>query len=413
LRVAVVAEYYPRPGHPGLGIWAHKQALAVGEEGVDVQVLALERPLPPLNVLRGLPDPRPFREWLRTVRAQPGSDVLGGIQVHYVRFVSPPRPLSYGSWGAWAAPALRRALDRLEHSWPIDLVHAHYAVPAGDAVRRWIGRRGSKPFVVSVHGGDLSFAAPRSERGRRAVVETLRAADAVIVNSELTRAGVEQLTGRREGLSIVHPGADLPPEQPRHADPTLVTVANLEAHKSQAEVIRALATLASRHPRLRYTLVGKGPDGPELERLARSLGVAERVRLTGALSHDDALAELARCHIHVMPSKHDGFGVAHVEAMAAGLPTIGGRGTGAEDIASAGEGIVLVAPGDLTGIARAIDELLSDPDRRERLGQAGRKTVADHFTWEKNGSQTLAVYRAAARSQRSERIDELGSTRRR
>jgi teichuronic acid biosynthesis glycosyltransferase TuaC len=397
LRVAVVAEYYPRPSHPGLGIWAHKQALAVRDEGIDVRALVLERPLPPLAVLRAVPNLRPLREWARGVRAQRGAATLDEIPVHYVRFLSPPRPLSYGNWGAWAAPAIGRALNQLDRSWPVDLVHAHYAVPAGDAVRRWIARRANnKPLVVSVHGGDLSFAALQSERGRRAVVETLRTADAVIVNSELTGEGVKQLTGRREGISIVHPGAELTAQTERHSDPTLVTVANLESHKSQAEVIRALAALAPRHSRLRYTLVGKGPDRAELEALARSLGVAERVRFTEALPHDEALAELGRCHLHVMPSRHDGFGVAHIEAMGAGLPTIGGRGTGAEDIARAGDGIILVAAGDLAGLVRTIDELVSDPERCRKLGERGRKTVVDHFSWERNGRQTAAIYRSAA-----------------
>ena len=53
LRVAVVAEYYPRPSNPALGIWAHRQALAVGEHGVQVRVLALHRPVPPIGALRG------------------------------------------------------------------------------------------------------------------------------------------------------------------------------------------------------------------------------------------------------------------------------------------------------------------------------------------------------------------------
>jgi teichuronic acid biosynthesis glycosyltransferase TuaC len=369
----------------------------VRDEGIDVQVLALERPLPPLGALRALPKMGPLRDWIRGARAQPRTAELDGIPVRYVRFLSPPRPVSYGSWGAWAARSVAQTLDELERSWPIDLVHAHYAVPAGEAVRRWIARRTEgKPLVVSVHGGDLSFAAPQSERGRRAVAGTLNAADAVIVNSELTKEGVERLTGRQQGLAIVHPGADLQKERARNPDPTLVTVAHLEAHKSQAEVIRAVATLAARHPNLRYTLVGNGPDRAELETLARSLGIAERLRFTGALPHPEAMAELGRCHVHVMPSKHDGFGVAHVEAMAAGLPTIGGRGTGAEDIARAGDGIVLVAPGDLGGLVRAIDELLSDPGRRERLGEAGRKTVFDHFSWQRNGEETAAIYREVA-----------------
>jgi teichuronic acid biosynthesis glycosyltransferase TuaC len=404
MRVVVIAEYYPRPSHPALGIWAHRQALAAQEEGVDVRVLALERPLPPLSALRALrpgggrPDLDPLRQWARGVRAQPRSTTIDGIPVRYVRFVSPPRPMSYGRWGSWAALTLGRALDALARSWPFDLVHAHYAVPSGDAARRWLtGRGGRRPLVVSVHGGDLTYAAARSERGRATVAEVLRLAEAVLVNSEWTRAGVEALVGSRDELRVVHPGAELAKlaDDP-HPDPTLVTVAHLEPHKGQADVIRALAALAGRHPSLRYVLVGDGPQRAELEQLGGRLGVAERVDFRGALPHEDALEELGRCQIHVMPSRHDGFGVAHIEAMGAGLPTIGGEGTGAEDIAGAGEGAILVRPGDLNALVRAIEGLLSDDERRRKLGVAARKTVFEHFSWQRNGSETAAVYRALA-----------------
>jgi glycosyltransferase involved in cell wall biosynthesis len=255
------------------------------------------------------------------------------------------------------------------------------------------------PLVVSVHGGDLSYAAARSERGRQRVIDVFRAADAVIANSEVTRHGIEELTGPLPALEVIHPGADLPagPSGERHPEPTLITVAHLEEHKNQASVIRAVAALAGRHPSLRYELIGKGPDREELAKLAASLGVAERVSFLGSMPHDAAMAELARCHVHVMPSRHDAFGVAHVEAMAAGLPTIGGAGTGAEDAARLGEGMILVPSGDLAALVRAIDALLSNEAERARLGEAARKTVTEHFTWERNGSETAALYRRLAR----------------
>jgi glycosyltransferase involved in cell wall biosynthesis len=94
-----------------------------------------------------------------------------------------------------------------------------------------------------------------------------------------------------------------------------------------------------------------------------------------------------------MPSRHDAFGVAHLEAMAAGVPTIASLGTGAEDIARAGEGMVLVPPGRPEALAEAIDELLGDEARRSRLAAAAPKTVAESFSWERNGRETLAIYK--------------------
>ena len=71
---------------------------------------------------------KPLRQPLRTE--------LDGLRVTYVPFLAPPRPRSYASWGAWAAPTLALALRNR-----FDLVHAHYAVPAGDAARRRSRRR--------------------------------------------------------------------------------------------------------------------------------------------------------------------------------------------------------------------------------------------------------------------------------
>ena len=146
-------------------------------------------------------------------------------------------------------------------------------------------------------------------------------------------------------------------------------------------------------PRLRYVVIGKGPERQALEQLADDLDVADRVEFLGPLPHEGALDEMARCHVHAMPSSHEPFGVAHIEAMAAGLVAIGGAGTGARDIADAGEGIVLVPPGDETALTEEIDRLMGDDGERERLSQAARATVAAHFTWKRNGERTAALYR--------------------
>src|SRR5918999_6581242 len=130
MRVAIVAEYYPRADDPALGIWAHRQALAAADAGADVHVLVLHRLVPPRAAFRAR-DRRALAAPLR----QPLRARLDGLPVTYVQFVAPPRPRSYGSWGAWAAPTLAVALRRLRRRFPFQLVHAHYAAPAGDAVR--------------------------------------------------------------------------------------------------------------------------------------------------------------------------------------------------------------------------------------------------------------------------------------
>ncbi|HZV72218.1 MAG TPA: glycosyltransferase [Conexibacter sp.] len=388
MRVAIVAEYYPRASDPVLGVWAHRQALAARDAGADVRVLVLHRPLPPLAALRER-DLAAARAALR----QPRRATLDAIEIAYVPYLSPPRPWSYSTWGAWAAPQLRRALERLHARFPFDLVHAHYAVPAGDAVRRI---RPDVPLVVSVHGGDVLATAQRSAHARRTVARTFRHASLVLANSAGTEARCRALGAR--ATTVVHLGTDLPATPARRDDepPTLVTVGHLVARKRHADVVEALALLAPRHPGLRYVIVGEGPERHRIEALAAQLGVRDRVELTGQLRPADARERAARADLFVLPSIDEAFGVAYVEAMAAGVPAIGCEGEdGPDEIAAQGPGLVQVAPHSPRALAHEIDRLLGDSQARTALGAQARRTVEAAFTWAVCGEQTARAYERA------------------
>ena len=388
MRVAVVAELYPRAEDPVLGVWAHRQAVAARDAGADVRVLVLHRPLPPLQALRR-PDVRALRSPLR----QPARTTLDGLDVRYVRFLSPPRPLSYGAWGAWAAPALRRALAALRNEFPYDLIHAHYAVPAGEAVRR---AAPATPLVVSEHGGDL-FHTLHRRSGGEAVRRTFAHARLVLANS--TGIADRCLDHGARSVRVVRLGAEVPerPSEPPAA-PTVVTVGHLVARKRHADVVRALARLTGRRPELRYVIVGDGPERERLRALAGELGVAGRIELRGQLSPEEARAAARAATVFAMPSTEEAFGVAYVEAMAAGVPAIGCHGEpGPEDIAAAGGGIRLVQAGDVAALAEAIDELVSDPAARAREAERARATVQAAYTWERCGAQTVGAYEEALR----------------
>jgi glycosyltransferase involved in cell wall biosynthesis len=392
VKVAVVAEFYPRRGDPVLGVWAHRQALAARDAGADVHVLVLHRLVPPRSSVAA--GPHSALRALSALARQPPREQRDGLWISYVPYVSPPRSSGYPSWGAWAAPSLAVALRGLRRRFAYDLVHAHNAVPAADAVRR---ARVGVPLVVSVHGGDVLYTAPRSEAGRTAVRQGLEAAAVVLANSE----GIAELAARdgARDVRVVHLGSDLPERAPGRgpsAPPSLVTVGHLVARKRHADVLRALAVLGERHPALRYAIVGDGPERAALGALADRLGVDDRVDFRGQLAPGQALAEARRATLFVMPSTEEAFGVAYIEAMAAGVPAIGCRGEpGPEEIAAAGDGFMLVPPGDIERLSQRIDELLSDPHRLREAGRRARATVARGFTWPRCGEQTVAAYRDA------------------
>ena len=381
MRVVVVAEYYPRASDPTLGVWAHRQAIAARDAGADVRVLVPHRPLPSLADVRAL-----RLGALRDAVGQPAAQVIDGVTVQYVRYLSPPRPWSYASWGAWAAPTLGRALRRLRTRFAFQLAHAHYAVPAGDALRR---AAPGVPLLVSVHGGDV--------HGPHAAAPTVRAtlahARLVLANSAGTARRCEERGARH--TRVVHLGTDLPPAAAAPpARPTLVTVGNLIARKRHADVIEAVALLRDRQPRLRYAIVGDGPEREALRALATARGVSDRVLLRGRLPHAEAVAQARAASLFVLPSVAEAFGVAYVEAMAAGTPAIGSRGEdGPEEIAAAGGGIELVPPRDPRALADTIESLLSDDRRLTALRRAARDTVSREFTWDRCGSETVEAYR--------------------
>jgi glycosyltransferase involved in cell wall biosynthesis len=379
VRVAVVAEFYPHAHDPVLGIWAHRQAIAARDAGADVKVLVLHRRVP------ARAEPHKLRALAQLYR-QPRRAELDGIEIEYVPYYSPARERTYGTWARYAAPALTKTLRRWHKAWPIDLLHAHNAIPAGDATGAWgrtrkaIGDGGAPPvpLVVSVHGGDVYFTAKRfGEERVRAVLET---AAVVLANSEGVLFEARGLGAR--DARVVHLGTDVPDPEPEHEPNTIVTVAHLDPRKRHEDVIRALPELAG----WRYVVIGDGPERARLAALAADLGVD--VEFTGQLAPDAALERARRCAVFAMPSTDEAFGVAYVEAMAGGLPAIGRAGEpGPEEIAGLGPGMHLIhRTEDLpTAILTATN------------GAAARATAAAHFSWEACGRATVQAYQDALR----------------
>jgi teichuronic acid biosynthesis glycosyltransferase TuaC len=383
LKVLVVAEFYPRVADPTLGIWAHRQALAARDHGADVRVLVLHRPIAPVSRFR---DPAAWKPLLQ----QPKHEDRDGLDVRYLKFLSPPRGRSYPHWGAWAAPGLALELRRIRRTFDYDLVHAHYAIPSADAVLR---ARDHTPLVVSEHGGDV-FHTAHLPAGRARVTNAFRNARIVLANSIGIERACRDLGAQR--TKVVHLGTDLVPIERRPPErPTLVTVGQLIARKRQSDVMRAMWILRDRRPDLRYRMIGDGPERDSLAALARRLELTDRVEFTGQLPHEEALRRGRDASVFVMPSTDEAFGVAYVEAMAAGLPAIGARGEpGPEDIARLGHGMRLVPPADPEALAGEIDSLL-DGDWGARIGAAAQATVAGHFTWAACGAATVRAYEEA------------------
>ena len=230
--------------------------------------------------------------------------------------------------------------------------------------------------------GDVSpeAAAARAAREKRA----LQAARGVVVTSrETARDLVDRFQAPRARIALAEPGVEPAPRAPCVGDPPkILSVGAVIPRKGHDLLIAALACL----PRgLAYTADVVGPLGraPEHERAVRAAiaeaGLGARIRLRGALAPAALARAYAEADLAVLPSRHEGYGMAATEALARGIPLIAGRGGALAETAAAG---VVVDPEDERAFAAALRRLLEDPAARRAAADRAWRAAAALPRWE-------------------------------
>lgn len=263
------------------------------------------------------------------------------------------------------------------------------ASPAAAAIGSVAGARTVQYFYAKEIGYKPRLAAFAARR-----------ADAVIAISTYTAGLLAAIGAPPASLRLIPPGVDLPadPRPQQAARPTVLTIARLQdRYKGHDVVMRALASVSEHVPDVEWIVIGDGPLRPELEELARSLGVDGHVRFLGAASDEQRNWWLRRTDVLAMPSRlpegggaGEGFGIVYLEAGAYGKPVVAGNVGGSLDAVRDGETGLLVDPTDSAAVARAIEQLLLDPGLARRLGAAGAKH-AQAYAWPLISERVQAV----------------------
>jgi glycosyltransferase involved in cell wall biosynthesis len=255
------------------------------------------------------------------------------------------------------------------------IVHQH----VGGKSVRWAVRGASDArTVVHVHGrvNELGNSAPE--------LMEIHGADARIAVSE---AVARYVRGGR--VDVVYPGtvAGESTPVPRGSEFVIGSACRLESIKGIAYLLEAFASLRGNY---RLEIAGSGSQQEELMQLARRLGVEHKVRFLGWQS--DLCKLMARWHVYVQPSLDEGFGLAALEAMAAGLTVIATQAGGLAELVRNGETGILVPPQQSRALAEAIAVVERDEELRLRLGRAAHRRALTHFNTHAMSEQIGAIY---------------------
>jgi len=252
------------------------------------------------------------------------------------------------------------------------------------------------PLVHHPLGDETGLAPAERERWLRDEPVALAPSRRIITTSATTATRLAGLGIDLARIHVVRPGVDAPLDlafrsTAAGAVPRLLTVATLIPRKGQDLLVAALARLADRQWSL--DLVGDarhpGYAAALVERIA-ALGLDRRIALHGAVAHDDLDRFWRAADLFVLPSRHEGWGIAYLEAVRWGLPVVGTT-AGAIPEAVPAEAAVLVPPDDLEALTASLARLLDDTGERRRLADAAVRAAAGLRRW----SDTAREFAAA------------------
>lgn len=320
---------------------------------------------------------------------------------HYARFarvqskeqrheitVLHPRYLMVPKVGMTPAPylmyqSLRTCVGHiLRARFPFDLIDAHYFYPDGVAAVM-LGRRLGKPVVITARGTDVNLI-PDYRLPRRWIRWAAERAAGIVAVSEALRARLIELGVAGDRIRVLRNGVDLDLFAPRDRQasrrqldvipggPVLASVGWLIPRKGHDLAIRAAALL----PDVRLLIVGEGPEGANLRRLAQRMGVADRVQFLGSMPKERLVVVYNAADVLVLASSREGLPNVLLEALACGTPVVATAVWGTPEIVAPPVAGRLVEERSAEALGRAIRDLLANPPAR-----AAVRAYAERFDW--------------------------------
>lgn len=343
-----------------------------------------------------------------------------GHEVHFITYRQPFRLPSFlprvffhevdvGRYPLFEFPpydlALAVRMHEVVRTHGLELLHCHYAIP--HATSAWIARemlRETKEdvhLITTLHGTDITIVGQDPSFYAITKFSIEKSNRITAVSDYLREETIRAFGCAGSEVEVIHNFIDPDTydrgrypsslkDQLAHSRPVLMHVSNFRAVKRVRDVIRVFAEVNRELPSV-LVMIGDGPDRPAAEDEARMLGVEGSVSFLGKL--DQIAPLLAVADLFLLPSQTESFGLSALEALASGVPVIGTNAGGLPEVIRDGETGILCGVGDISGMAAAALEILSDPARWSDMSELATRDSRQRFSRDAIVARYESLYR--------------------
>jgi glycosyltransferase involved in cell wall biosynthesis len=246
-------------------------------------------------------------------------------------------------------------------------------------------------LVASVHGGDAFHKGRPKARYSWAFRFLLGSADLIVLcSNSYRRQFLEAFPRYEEKTVFIHNGINpadfrISSCERKVAGSYILCIADFSHYKGVDVLLHAAKPLLEADASLSLVLAGDGTERKNLENLAVSLGVRERIHFLGVQSPQQIAGLLHGCEALVLPSREESFGIVLIEAMACGKPVVASAVGGIPEIVEDRETGILVEPENPSALTQGLRTVLTDSKLKSRLGERGYVRVMERFQFHSTG----------------------------
>ncbi len=381
LNILTLATLFPNAAMPNFGIFVERQTAELASRQ-DVALTVINPIGIPPQPLRRL---APYAELAKL----PAREQWRGLDVYRPQFRLIPK-IGGPRNPERILDAILPVAAALHEANPFDLIDAEFFYPDGPAAML-LAEALDLPFTIKARGADIHFWGNQSKCRPQMLAAAEKASRLLAVSGALKQDMVA-LGMSSDKIDVHYTGLDqkkFKPVDRRKAKqkigvdgPLLISVGALIARKNQDLVIGALPKL----PGATLILAGSGKSETQYRKLAKKLGVDDRVRFAGNVPHDELPELIAAADVSVLVSTSEGLANAWVESLACGTPVVISEAGGARELVTSGNAGRIVKP-STEAIASAVGALLEDPPEAEAV-----RAHVSRFSWQNNADQLQALF---------------------